>query len=188
LDCIFFLVCSSPIGISRLHENHLIPIQHIHQSQRLRKDERELDVDEENWFNDDGDENKISSLNHGTLFNNGSDDEDSQPESSGTTSAISTNEPMRSHHLLLENDEDGLPSTSSSEITSLRSHYNKPVISIHIRRSPISSVGQLFPTSSMNGDNDSTTLRVDTTTNGSLPSRPITPTESTSSYAMVTNK
>jgi hypothetical protein len=182
---LIFPVCSSPISASRLHENHLLPIQHLHQSQRLRKDERELDVDEENWFNDDGDENKISSLNHGTIFNNGSDDEDSQPESTGNASAISTNEPTRSHHLILENEDDGLPISSSSDITSLRSHYNKPVISIHIRRSPISSVGQLFPTSSMNGDNDSTTLRVDTTTNGSLSSRPITPTESTSTFAMV---
>lgn len=180
-------ICSSSIGTSRLHENNLLPIQHLHQSQRLRKDERELDVDEENWFNDDGDENKISSLNHGTLFNSGSDDEDSQPESSGNKSAISTNEPIRSQ-LLSEHDDDGLPISSSSDKPSLRSHYNKPVISIHIRRSPISSVGQLFPKSFMNGDDNPTTLRVDTTTNGSSSSRPITPTESTSTFAMVRNK
>jgi len=183
--------CSSPIGSSRLHDtlnnnNHLLPIQHIHQSQRLRKDERDLDVDEENWFNEDGDENKISSLNHGTLFNSGSDDEDSQPEINSNNSAISTNEPIRSH-LLLDNEDDRLPMTST-ETTSLRSHYNKPVISIHIRRSPISSVGQLSPTSSINTENDSATLRVDitpSTINGSPNSlsRPITPTEST--YAMV---
>jgi hypothetical protein len=192
-----FWFFSSPIGSSRLHDNlnnnHFLPIQHIHQSQRLRKDERDLDVDEENWFNDDGDENKISSLNHGTLFNNGSDDEDSQPEITGNSSAVSTNEPIRSHHILLDNDDDGLPMTST-ETTSLRSHYNKPVISIHIRRSPISSVGQLSPSSSMSVEDDSTTLRVDippSTTNtspNSLLSHPITPNESTSTYAMVNEK
>jgi hypothetical protein len=78
-------------------------------------------------------------------------------------------------------------------LASLRSHYNKPVISIHIRRSPISSVGQLSPTSSMSAENDATTLRVDISpspTNGSSPSllsQPITPIESTSTYAMVKN-
>ena len=112
---------SSPIGSSRLHDNlnnsHLLPIQHLHQSQRHRKDERELDADEENWFNDDGDENKISSLNHGTLFNGGSDDEDSQPETTGNSSAISTNEPIRSH-LLLDNDDDGLPMASTETASS----------------------------------------------------------------------
>ncbi|CAF0884074.1 unnamed protein product [Adineta steineri] len=186
---------TSSIGTSRLHDNlnnnHLLPIQHTHPSQRLRKDDRELDADEENWFNDDGDENRISSLNHGTLFNGGSDDEDSQPETSGTSSAISTNEPIRSHHLLLDNDDDELPTTSTETAsTSLRSQYNKPVISIHIRRSPISSVGQLSPSSSASAENDSTTLRIDIpplATNGSPTSsipRPMTPTESTSTYAM----
>jgi hypothetical protein len=112
---IVLMFCSSPIGSSRLHENHLLPLQHIHQSPRLRKDERDLDVDEENWFNDDGDENKISSLNHGTLFHSGSDDEDSQPEITGNSSAISTNEPIRSHHLLLDNEEDGSTEIASSK-------------------------------------------------------------------------
>lgn len=71
-------------------------------------------------------------------------------------------------------------------VASLRSHYNKSVISIHIRRSPISSVGQLSPSSSsMSSENDSTTLRVETTNSSPLLSRPITPTESTSTYAMV---
>jgi hypothetical protein len=105
---------SSPIGSSRLPDNlnnsHLLPIQHLHQSQRLRKDERELD--------DYGYENKISSLNHGTLFNGGSDDEDSQPELTGNSSAISTNEPIRSHHLLLDNDDDGLPMASTEAASS----------------------------------------------------------------------
>lgn len=181
----FFCRSSSP----RLHENNLLPIQHLHQTQRLRKDDRELDVDEENWFNDDADENKSSSLSHGTLFNNGSDDEDSQPETTTTTttttssSAMPTKEPSRSHSRLSENDDDALPITSSD--TTLRSHHHKPVISINIRRSPISSVGQLSPTST---ENDSSTLRVDipsTTSNGSGSSRPVTPTESTSTYAMV---
>jgi len=75
--------------------------------------------------------------------------------------------------------------------TSLRSQYSKPVISIHIRRSPISSVGQLSPSSSASAENDSTTLRLDIpqcTTIGSPTSsipRPITPTESTSTFPMV---
>ncbi|CAF3384262.1 unnamed protein product, partial [Rotaria sp. Silwood2] len=98
--------------------------------QRLRKEERDLDVDEENWFNDDIDENKISSLNHGTLFNDGSDDDDSQPE---IASAISTGEPSRTHHSLSDNDDDDDLSPSS------HAHYNKPVISIHIGRSPMPS-------------------------------------------------
>jgi len=111
-----------------LHNNHFLSVQ------RLRKDERDLDVDEENWFNDDIDENKITSLNHGTLFNNSSDDDDSQPE---ITSAISTSEPPRSHHSLLDNDEDegGDDGDDDGLPTSSHSHYNKPVISIHIGRS-----------------------------------------------------
>lgn len=196
LDWIVFqsLFCSSP----RVHENHLSPVQHLPQSQRLRKDDREVDVDEENWFNDDGDDNKLSSNNHGTLFNNGSDDEDSQPESTTTTTAATTTadssamtikEPIRSHSRLSDNDDETLPINSSE--TTLRSHHHqKPMISIHIRRSPISSVGQLSPTSSTTAsmDNDSTILRVDippTTSNGSGSSRPVTPTESTSTFAMV---
>ena len=194
LHCIISqsLFCSSP----RVHENHLLPVQHLPQSQRLRKDDRELDVDEENWFNDDGDENKISSLNHGTLFNNGSDDEDSQPESTTATttansSAMTIKEPIRSHSRLSDNDDETLPINSSE--TTLRSHHQKPMISIHIRRSPISSVGQLSPTSSTTTsmDNDSTILRVDippTTSNSSGSSRPVTPTESTSTFAMVRKK
>ncbi len=133
-----------------LHNNHFLSVQ------RLRKDERDLDVDEENWFNDDVDENKITSLNHGTLFNNSSDDDDSQPE---ITSAISTSEPPRSHHSLLDNDDDGLP-------TSSRSHYNKPMISIHIGRS------------------STTALPVDT----SSPISSSQSIESSSPYAMVKNK
>lgn len=155
------MFCSSPIGSSRLHENHLLPLQHIHQSPRLRKDERDIDVDEENWFNDDTDENKITSFNHGTLFNNNSDDDDSQPE---ITSAISTSEPPKSHQSLLdneeeeENDDDGLP-------TSSHSHYNKPVINIHIGRS------------------STTALPVDT----SSPTSSSQAVESSSPYAMVKN-
>jgi hypothetical protein len=151
----------------------------------------------------------MTSLNHGTLFNGGSDDEDSQPEISGDSSAISTSEPTRPHHLLLDNDDDGLSMTSTEtasskrnfprksffllkkffvSLASLRSHYNKPVISIHIRRSPLSSVGQLSPSSSASADNDSTTLPADippSTSNGSPNSRPMTPTESSSTFAMV---
>jgi hypothetical protein len=93
-------------------------------------------VDEENWFNDDADENRITSLNHGTLFNNNSDDDDdSQPE---ITSAISTSEPPpKSHHSLSDNDEDegGDDDDDDGLPTSSHSHYNKPVISIHIGRS-----------------------------------------------------
>ncbi|CAF4757292.1 unnamed protein product, partial [Rotaria sp. Silwood1] len=185
---------NSPIGSSRLHDNlnnsHLLPIQHFHQSQRLRKDERDLDAEEENWFNDDGDENKLSLINHGTLFNGGSDDEDSQPEISGNSSAISTNEPMRLHHLSVDNEDDGLPMASTEKKSrSSRSQYNKPVISIHIRRSPISSVGQLPPSSSSSStssEHDSTTLRVEipqSTTNGSPTSSP-RPIEPTSTFAM----
>ncbi|CAF3473499.1 unnamed protein product [Rotaria sp. Silwood1] len=188
----------SPIGSSRLHDNlnnsHLLPIQHFHQSQRLRKDERDLDAEEENWFNDDGDENKLSLINHGTLFNGGSDDEDSQPEISGNSSAISTNEPMRLHHLSVDNEDDGLPMASTEKKSrSSRSQYNKPVISIHIRRSPISSVGQLPPSSSSSStssEHDSTTLRVEipqSTTNGSPTSSP-RPIEPTSTFAMVKKK
>ncbi|CAF1491852.1 unnamed protein product [Adineta ricciae] len=184
---------NSSSSSSRLHDNVTNSLP-VHQSQRHRKDDRDLDDDEENWFNDDVDENRISSLNHGSLFNSGSDDEDSQSETNGTASAISTTEPTRSHRRPLDNDDDELPSTSA-ETPSLpiRSQYNKPVISIHIRRSPISSVGQLSPsssTTSMNNDNESTTLHVDipSTTNGSSTSssipRPITPTESTSTFAM----
>jgi hypothetical protein len=119
---------SSPTSsTSRFHENHFLSLQ------RLRKDERDIDVDEENWFNDDADENRISSLNHGTLFNNNSDDDDSQPE---TTSAISTSEPPKSRHSLSDNDEDEGDEDDDDRLpTSSRSHYNKPVISIHIGRS-----------------------------------------------------
>jgi hypothetical protein len=102
--------------------------------QRLRKEERELDVDEENWFNDDTDENKITSLNHGTLFNNSSDDDDSQPEI--TTSAISTSEPSISRHSSIDNEDDDDDDEDNALPTSSRSPYNKPVISIHIQRSP----------------------------------------------------
>jgi hypothetical protein len=131
------LFSSSPTSsTSRFYDN--LNTNHLLSVQRLRKDERDLDVDEENWFNDDTDENKITSFNHGTLFNNNSDDDDddddSQPE---TTSAMSTSEPPRPHYSSVDNndddddddnDDDGLP-------TSSRSHYNKPVISIHIQRS-----------------------------------------------------
>jgi len=138
---------SSPTSsTSRFHDN--LTNSHFLSIQRLRKDERDLDVDEENWFNDDADENKITSLNHGTLFNNSSDDEDSQPE---ITSAISTSEPPRSHHTLLDNnDDDGLP-------TSSRSHYNKPVINIHIGRSSTTAlpVDTSSPTSSQSIESSS---------------------------------
>ncbi|CAF3759284.1 unnamed protein product [Rotaria sp. Silwood1] len=87
---------SSPTSSTSRFYDHL-NTNHILSTQRLRKDERDLDVDEENWFNDDIDENKISSLNHSTLFNDGSDDDDSQPE---IASAISTSEPLKSHHSL----------------------------------------------------------------------------------------
>jgi hypothetical protein len=178
---------SSPMGSSRSHDNlsnsQILPIQHVHQSERLRKDDRDLDADEENWFNDDGDENRIPPLNHGSLFNGGSDDEDSQPETSGTTSAPSTTEPIRPHHVPMNNDDDDELPTTSTEMpsTSLRSQYTKPAISIHIRRSPISSVGQLSPSSSStSADNDSATANGSP---GSSIPRPITPTEST--FAMV---
>lgn len=104
-------------------------------SQRLRKDERDLDMDEENWFNDDADENKITSLNHGTLFNDGSDDEDSQPENA---SAISTSEPPKSHHSLSDNDDDDDELSAPS-----RSNYHKPTINIHIGRSSMASSSDL---------------------------------------------
>ncbi|CAF1242003.1 unnamed protein product [Rotaria sp. Silwood1] len=120
---------SSPTSSTSRFYDHL-NTNHILSTQRLRKDERDLDVDEENWFNDDIDENKISSLNHSTLFNDGSDDDDSQPE---IASAISTSEPLKSHHSLSDNDDDEDLSTSS------HSHYNKPVINIHIGRSPMPS-------------------------------------------------
>ncbi|CAF4997450.1 unnamed protein product, partial [Rotaria socialis] len=125
----------SPTSSTSRFYDHLNPT-HLSSSQRLRKDERELDVDEENWFNDDADENKLSSLNHGTLFNDGSDDDDdddddddSQPE---VASAISTSEPPRSRHSSSDDDEE-LSTTSHT-------NYNKPVISIHIGgRSPMPS-------------------------------------------------
>ncbi|CAF3151020.1 unnamed protein product [Rotaria sp. Silwood2] len=120
---------SSPTSSTSRFYDHL-NTNHILSVQRLRKEERDLDVDEENWFNDDIDENKISSLNHGTLFNDGSDDDDSQPE---IASAISTGEPSRTHHSLSDNDDDDDLSPSS------HAHYNKPVISIHIGRSPMPS-------------------------------------------------
>jgi hypothetical protein len=120
---------SSPISSSRLHDNisssssssstnsHLLPVQQLHSSQRRRKDDRDLDADEENWFNDDTDDTKVSTLNHGTLFNGGSDDEDSQPEITGHSNAISTSEPSRSqHHHLLDNDDDGLPIGSTESM------------------------------------------------------------------------
>ncbi|CAF3621141.1 unnamed protein product [Rotaria socialis] len=184
---------SSPIGSSRLHDNlnnsHLLPMQHFNQTQRHRKDDRDLDAEEENWFNDDDDENKISLVNRGTVYNGGSDDEDSQPETSGTTSAISTNEPIRSHHFRADHDEDGMPMTTTGKKSrASRSQYNKPVISIHIRRSPISSVGQLPPSSSISAENDPpAALRVDvpsTTTNGSSSSSSPRSNEPTSTYAM----
>ena len=108
---------SSPISSSRLHDDvtssHSLPIHTS--SQRLHKDERDLDADEESWFNDDTDENKISTGNHGSLFNGGSDDEDSQPEITESTnpSAISTMEPIRAHHSAFDNDDDELPLASS---------------------------------------------------------------------------
>ncbi|CAF1677415.1 unnamed protein product [Rotaria magnacalcarata] len=184
---------SSPIGSSRLHDNlnnsHLLPMQHFNRTQRHRKDDRDLDAEEENWFNDDGDENRISLVNRSTVYNGGSDDEDSQPETSGTTSAISTNEPIRSHHFRADHDEDGMVMTTAGKKTrASRSQYNKPVISIHIRRSPISSVGQLPPSSSTSAENDPpAALRVDvpsTTTNGSSSSSSPRSNEPTSTYAM----
>lgn len=99
--------------------SHLLPIQHLHSSQRLRKDDRDLDVDEEHWFNDDADENKLTSLSHGTIFNGGagSDDEDSQTELTGTTtSAISSNdEPSRPPPLHQRTDHDDETETTSSQ-------------------------------------------------------------------------
>ncbi|CAF1669254.1 unnamed protein product [Adineta ricciae] len=122
---------SSPTSsTSRFHDN--LNTTHLLSIQRLRKDERDLDVDEENWFNDDADENKISSFNHGTAFGDTSDDEDSQPE---TTSAISTSEPPKTHHSTTDNDdedEDDLP-------TSSRSYKQKPIINFHLQRSPTPS-------------------------------------------------
>ncbi|CAM4812302.1 unnamed protein product [Rotaria magnacalcarata] len=154
---------SSPTSSTSRFYDHLNPT-HLLSSQRLRKDERELDVDEENWFNDDTDENKLSSLNHGTLFNDGSDDDDnddddddSQPE---VASAISTSEPPRSRHSSSDDDEELL--------TTSHTNYNKPVISIHIGgRSPM-------PSSSSTTD-----LPIDTSSPTS--SNPI---DSTSPYAM----
>lgn len=125
-----------------MNSNHLLS------SQRLRKDERELDVDEENWFNDDIDENRVSSLNHGTLFNDGSDDDDSQPE---MTSAISTSEPPRSRHSSSSDEDDVTPTTARSR------YNNKSSININIGRSPVPSssttagpVERSSPTSSQN--------------------------------------
>jgi len=155
---------------SSMNSFQTLPIEVNHQSQRRRKDERDVDGDEENWFNTDDD-----------------DDDEDDAEENQTNSAMSTNEsPTRSHRFLLNNnddddDDDDLPIAASKDdaTTSVRSHATKPVISIHIRRSPISSVGQLSPTSSStaSNDNDSTTYRVD------IP-RPITPTDSNSTYAM----
>jgi hypothetical protein len=133
------LFSSSPTSsTSRFYDN--LNTNHLLSVQRLRKDERDLDVDEENWFNDDTDENKITSFNHGTLFNNNSDDDDddddSQPE---TTSAMSTSEPPRPHHSSADNNDDDDDNDDDGLPTSSRSHYNKPVISIHIQRSPTPS-------------------------------------------------
>ena len=166
---------------SRLHDTisspHRLPIQHLHSSQRLRKDERELDVDEEHWFNDDADETKLTSLTHGTIFNGGagSDDEDSQPELTGTsTSAISSNDqssrPPPSHHRTDHDDE--------TETTSIRTHQPKPMISIHIRRSPLTIAASPSTT------NDNESSRSESPNNGS-PARPMTPTETSSTFAMV---
>jgi len=165
---------------SRLHDTisspHRLPIQHLHSSQRLRKDERELDVDEEHWFNDDADETKLTSLTHGTIFNGGagSDDEDSQPELTGTsTSAISSNDqssrPPPSHHRTDHDDE--------TETTSIRTHQPKPMISIHIRRSPLTIAASPSTT------NDNESSRSESPNNGS-PARPMTPTETSSTFAM----
>lgn len=126
---------SSPTSsTTRFHDNRFLSFD------RLRKDERDLDVDEENWFNEDTDENRIGSLNHGTLFTNNSDDDDSQPE---MASAISTSEPKgKSRHSDDdEEDEQGLLTSTCS------SKYSKPVISIHIGHST-SSEGQASESSS----------------------------------------
>jgi len=186
-ECFFFVSKIYLYFSSSMNSFQTLPIEVNHQSQRRRKDERDVDGDEENWFNTDDD-----------------DDDEDDAEENQTNSAMSTNEsPTRSHRFLLNNnddddDDDDLPIAASKDdatskknerdfeefsnsiLASVRSHTTKPVISIHIRRSPISSVGQLSPTSSStaSNDNDSTTYRVD------IP-RPITPTDSNSTYAMV---
>ncbi|CAF1490420.1 unnamed protein product, partial [Rotaria sordida] len=58
-----------------------------------------------------------------------------------------TSEPSRSHHSLLDNDDndddddddDDNDDDDDDLSTSSRSHYNKPIINIHIGRSPIPS-------------------------------------------------
>ena len=144
---------SSPTSsTSRFHENfttsHLFPIQ------RLRKDERELDVDEENWFNLDADDQPSSSIHSNTLFNSTSDDDpddeenennndeddeddddDENSQSEITASAISTSEPPpppSRADLPNDDDEERVPLSSAAD-------RSKPVIHIHIRRSPTSS-------------------------------------------------
>lgn len=123
-----FIIYQYIYSSSRLHDNlnnsHLLPIQHFNQTQRLRKDERDLEAEEENWFNDDGDENKVSSNSHTTVFNDGSDEEDSQPETNGTTSAISTNEPIRSLHRLVDNEDEGLPVAFTEKKSSMKTFKN----------------------------------------------------------------
>lgn len=128
-------IFSSPIGSSRFNENvanssQPLPIHSSHDllSQRLQKDERDLDADEESWFNDDADENKISTNNNANGLNGSSDDEDSQTELTETTnnsSAISNIEPIRSHHSLAENDDDAFQISSTDSSFSMISSMTK---------------------------------------------------------------
>lgn len=138
---------SSPTSTSRYHEP-LNPV-HLFSIQRHRKDERELDVDEENWFNDDVDDNPIASMtNSNAQFDSGSDDDDSQSEL--TANAMSTSAPIRSHPSRSEDDDDDRLSVSSLDAAS-RSHPSKPVIHIQIRRSPT-------PSSSTTASHDATQM------------------------------
>lgn len=134
---------SSPTSsTSRFHDN------------RLRKEERDLDVDEENWFNDDGDDNRITSLNREPLFNNNSDDDDdSQPE---ITSAISTSEPPRPRQSSSDDEDED----DEGVLTFSRSPPQKPTISIHIGRSSTSG--------EMSAESSYPYARVRTTTKTSL--------------------
>ena len=123
---LLFLIClflcfSSPTSST---SHHFLSIQ------RLRKDERDLDDDEDKWFNDEIDESKFSSFQSRTLFttNNSDDDEDSQ---SDMTNAMSSNEPKLDRSSSDDDDDDNDLSTST------RSFTKKSTINIQIGSSSL---------------------------------------------------
>ena len=102
---------------------HLLSIQHFHQSQRLRKDDRDLDTEEENWFNDDTDEIKFNT----TLVNDDLDDKDNQSKINVNSRAISINEPIRPRHVLINNEDDELPIACREKTSSTKISFSKMI-------------------------------------------------------------